>query len=91
MPISDKKKCQTLINKTAEAAEQLKVIAARLKMYRTLFQTMNPSVVGTPLEGYVLDVSNWINAVDAVAESVIADGMIAAYVPTHRGNALEAE
>lgn len=89
MPISDKKKCQTLINLCAEAAEQLKVVAINLEAYRSAFQAQGVNPMGTPLEGNVTNVSNWIDTVRDAADAAVAEAMIAAKVPTHKNKALE--
>lgn len=89
MPISDKKKCSTLINLCAASAEQIKAAATQLETYRAAYQTQSVDPAGTPLEGNVSAVSNWIDNVRAVADAAVADQMIVAAVPTHRNNALE--
>jgi len=89
MPISDKKKCQTLAGLCAAEAERLKESAARLESYRTAYQNQAVDPSGTPLEGNVTAISNWINNIRAVADAAVADAMIAAKVPTHRNRALE--
>ena len=90
MAISDKKKCQTLINKMAEVVEQLQAGADSLKILRTAYQDQNVDPTGTPLAGNVAEVSTWIDQVDVIANGAIATGMMVAKVPTHRNKALEA-
>lgn len=90
MAISDKKKCQTLINLCAAAAQTVKAAATELETYRAAYQAQAVDPTGTPLNGNVTAVSNWINNVRAVADAVVADQMIAAVVSTHRNQALEA-
>lgn len=89
MPISDKKKCQTLINLAAEAAEHVQVVAARLKTVRSAYQAQAVDPTGTPLDGHLAAVSTWIDNIDSVANSGVVTEMIAAKVPTHRNKALE--
>jgi len=89
MAIADSKKCQTLINKAAEAAEQIQQAVAMLKTLRTKFQQHNPDTTGTPLEGNVAAISNWIDDVDNISTNIVATQMIEAKVLTHQGNALE--
>ncbi len=88
MPISDKKKVQSLINIVADEVDKLKAVAERLEALRTAFQAHNPDVTGTPLEGHVADVAAWTDAVRAVADDAVANGFLAHRVPTHRGKAL---
>ena len=89
MPISDKKKCQTLINGCADAAIEAQAAVAKLKATRTLYQAVSPDTTGTPLDGNVVAVSNWIDALDTLASGAVPTAMIAARVPSHRGKALE--
>ena len=65
MPIADTKKVQTMINILAEAAEEARAAVAKMKAVRTKFQTHNPSVAGTLLEGNVAAVNSALNALDA--------------------------
>jgi hypothetical protein len=90
MPIDDKKKCQTYINLLGLCAQQAQSLAAQLKTIRTTYQTVNPDPTGTMLDGSESAVSTWIDNLDGVANSVVADSCIAAIVPTHDGKALEA-
>ena len=89
--LSDTKKCQTLINVAAEAAQAIQVASAKLQACRAAYVAVNPNPAGTPLAGNVQAVSTWIDGVAAVANAAVADAMIAAYVPTHRGAALEVQ
>ena|GEM_PF-6904432 len=89
MPVSDKKKCQTLINLCAAAAEQIQASATQLVAYRAAYLNQEVDPTGTPLDGKVAAVSSWIDDVIAVAGATVANQMIAAKVPTHKNNALE--
>ena len=89
MPISDKKKCQSLINAVADVVDTLKAVADRLEALRTAYQTQNVDPTGTPLEGHIGQVSTWIDEVRAVADDVIANGFLEHRVPTHTGDALD--
>jgi len=91
MPISDRKKCQTLLNLCALAAQDLESIAAQLETYRSLYQAAGIDPTGTPLDGNVTAVSNWINSIRACADDPVTAGLINAYVPTHQNNALDQE
>jgi hypothetical protein len=88
MPVSDKKKCQSLINEIGLKVQQLQVFVARLKVLRTAYQDQSVDPTGTPLEGNVTAVSTWIDDLETLATSAIATGMVAAIVPSHRGTAL---
>ena len=88
MAISDSKKCQTLINACAQEAQRIKVAATRLEAIRALYVAASPDPTGTALDGNVPAVSAWIDAVRATADGAVPDGMIAARVPSHRGEAL---
>ena len=89
MPVSNQKKIQTLINAVAEEAQKIKEANTRLQALRTLYTASNVDATGTLLQGNVTAVSNWIDSVNTVANSAVPNGMIAAYVPSHRGKALE--
>ena len=88
MPLSDKKKCQTLINKAVDVARTLQSCADSLATLRSRFQEQNVSAAGTPLEGHIAAISAWIDDVQAAATNPVATGLIAHYRPTHGGNAL---
>jgi len=86
--VADSKKCQTLINIVGESVTELKRLATRLKACRTAYQTQGVDPTGTPLDGNIPAISNWIDNVDAVANSAVANGFVDAIVPTHKNNAL---
>jgi hypothetical protein len=99
VPISDRKKCQTLLNLAANAVDGdcpgdwttphgLKGIASRLEACRQAFLDQNVDPTGTPLEGNVQQISAWIDAVRAVADDPVANGLLAHRVCTHRAKAL---
>jgi len=88
MELSDKKKVATFIGVAAQAVNDLQASAFRLEHLRTLWGQHNPDVTGTPLEGHVADVSAWIDAVRAVADNAVANGLVEHAVPTHRNMAL---
>lgn len=89
MPLADTKKCQTLINLCANAAVQLRAVAEQLETYRAAYQAAGVDPTGTALEGNVTRVATWIDEVSAVANDAVANGLIAARVPSHRNKALE--
>ena len=88
MPISDKKKCQTLINLVGQKCQTLQAIADELKAYRAAYIAQSVDPTGTPLDGKVSAVSTWIDNVDTAANAAVADGFIANIVPSHRNKAL---
>lgn len=49
MPVSDVKKCQTLINVTAQQVQVLKAISNRLNALRDAFVAQSVDPTGTPL------------------------------------------
>jgi len=89
MAVSDTKKVQTLINICALRVQQLKDIADELKALRTAYTAQGVDATGTPLDTHVVQVSAWIDAVEAVGDNAVANAFIANYVPTHRNAALE--
>ena len=86
--MQDSKKAQTLINRAAADAQLIKDAADRLDALRTLYTSHNVDPTGTPLQGKVAAVSAWIDAVRAVADAAVANQLLAAVVPSHRGEAL---
>ena len=86
--VADTKKVQTLVNKFAEEAVVIQGASARIEALRTLYQAENPSVTGTPLDGNVTAVNTWINDLTILSNEAIVATMIAAVVPSHRGEAL---
>jgi len=87
--VADTKKCQTLINLCAEAASTLQNIASQLETYRDIYVALGIDPTGTPLAGNEALVSAWIEKVKAAAADPVTAGLIAAYVPSHRNEALE--
>jgi hypothetical protein len=87
--VADSKKVQSLINLIATEAEALKASSIRLEALKAKFVAQNPDVTDTPLQGNVGAVNTWLADLKAVADSPVADGMIAARVKSHRGTALD--
>ncbi len=87
--VADTKKCQTLINLCAEAASTLQNIAIQLETYRDIYVALDIDPTGTALKGNEQLVSAWIEKVKAAAADPVTAGLIAAYVPSHRNEALE--
>ena len=88
MALSDVKKAQSLINAAAQAAKDIDAAATILEGLRTKFTAQSVDPTGTALEGNVGTVSAWIDAARAVADDPVVSGLIAAEVPSHRGEAL---
>ena len=88
MAIADSKKCQTLINVAAAKVLELQAVSAKLQALRTAFVAQAVDPAGTPLDGHVAQISAWIDAIDAVATDAVANGLLAAIVPSHRNKAL---
>jgi len=89
MPIAASKKCQSFINVIAEEVEKLQAVAARLEACRQAFESQGVDATGTPLEGHLTEISGWIDAVGASANSAVATGFVAHRIPTHNACALE--
>jgi hypothetical protein len=87
--VADIKKCQTMINVVAEVMVEIRAGVARMEAVKALFETVNPDVTGTVLEGNLATVNSALAALKAEAELQIWSDLIAAYVPSHRGAALE--
>lgn len=92
MAISDKKKVQTMINKTAQDIVIIRAAIERMKAVRTIFQSINPSVTGTPIQGQVSAINTALNALDTTVNSgstaATWDLLIAAHIDSHTGEAL---
>ena len=89
MPISDNKKSQTLINAAGQELLTMRAAMIRLKDVRTLFQLVNPDVIGTSLEGNLSLVNTAIDDLDVELAKAVWSSMIAAVVPTHNNKALD--
>lgn len=84
MPILDKKKCQHLIDRIAEEVVLLKAIGIRLAALRTAYQDQSVDATGTPLDGHVATVSNWIDDIVTAGNNAVANGFIANASIRHR-------
>ena len=93
MPISDVKKCQSMINTLGQQIEILRAAVDAIKAIHADFQTADPDPTGTPLEGGAVIIDSPLtaldNAVNSGAAALFWDQMIAAVVPSHRNVALE--
>lgn len=88
MALSDKKKCQTLINIVAKQVVLLKQASDKLQRCQAAYQAQNVDPTGTPLEGNIQAIAAWISNVEYVADNAVANGCLADVVPTHRNEAL---
>jgi hypothetical protein len=88
MAVSDKKKVATAIAVIAREALKIRASVARMQEMRAAFVAAAPNVTGTPLQGQTATVSTRINALDAEINSAFWSAVIAADVPSHRGEAL---
>lgn len=87
--VADSKKVQTMINVAADELTTIREALGRLQVIKTKFQTANPDVSGTPLEGNVTALNNALTDLQTEADRTIWTQLIAARVPSHRGKALE--
>jgi len=88
MALNDTKKVQTLINVVGQQILQIRAAVQTIQDMKALYQTVNPSVVGTPLEGNLAAVNTRIAALQTEVDNAVWNGMVAAIVPSHRNNAL---
>ena len=89
MAIADSKKVQSMINICAEQMLIIRAAMETMVTVRTAFQTHDPDVTGTPLEGKVATVNAALTSLNAETDAVVWTQLIAAYRPSHRGKALE--
>ena len=88
MAEADNKKVQTVINRTGLKIQQSRVGIAEIKDYRDRLIADGASVLGTPLEGNVVTFNTFISNFDTLLNSAVANAIVAAIVPSHRGEAL---
>lgn len=86
--VADTKKVQTMINRTALAMQKVREGVSEMEEVKALFQTANPDVTGTPLDGNITAVNTALTSLKAESDKDIWSTMIAAIVPSHRGEAL---
>jgi len=89
MALNDKKKVQTMVNVAAEQIQIIRSAINTLKTVRTAFQTHNPDVTGTVLEGNVSTLNSSLNSLDTESLSGVWDTLINGVVESHRNKALE--
>ena len=88
MAIADKKKVQTAINRVGEAVLAMRAADADISEVITLFVAADPDVRGTVLDGKVATLNAAIASLRVELNSAVFDALIAAMVPSHRGEAL---
>ena len=86
---ADTKKVQTMVNIVAEESQKCRAARDKILAVRAAFQAINPSVAGTPLQGNLAAVNSFIDDLDALLNRAVVDGIIDAYVPSHRGKAID--
>ena len=89
MALADSKKVATMVNIVGQQAIIIRAAVAKIEAVRTKFQTINPDVTGTPLEGTVALVNGKIDDLVSAASGAVIDGIIAAIVPSHRNGGLD--
>jgi hypothetical protein len=87
--VPDSKKVQTMINVAAKEMSQVRASVAAIGEVRVKFQTVNPNVTGTPLEGNVAALNNAFIALKVEVDKPIWSDLITAQVPSHEGKALD--
>lgn len=85
---TDIKEVQTMINRTGQSMLIIREEVSKIQAIKSLFQTANPSVTGTPLDGNVTALNNALTALQTEVDKAIWTGVINAIVPSHRGEAL---
>jgi len=88
MAIADSKKVQTAINRVGQAIEKCRAEVAKMEAIKALYVAASPDPIGTPLEGNVTAMSNAITSLRTEVDKPIWDALIAAILPSHRGEAL---
>ena len=91
MPVSDKKKTQSLINHVGQRVQAMRAEMAAIVAVRDKFVTENVDPAGTPLDGNVAALTSALTTLNTALQSATFDALIAAVVPTHRGTALDQE
>lgn len=82
------KQVQSYVNKLADAAKRARQARDDMLAVRTLFVAANPDTTGTAVDGNEATISAAINALDTEVSKGIWTQIIAAEVPSHRGEAL---
>ena len=91
MPISDKKKAQSLINHVGWEIIKMREGLIRINEYKTKYQDQNVDPTGTPLDGHEATLVAALVSLNVELQGPVFDALVAAIVPTHRGMALDPE
>lgn len=83
------KQIQTLVNKLAKIAVELKNNKTPIQQVRQQYQTSNPPVTGTIIEGRVSAINAWANAVIALADDPVTQELIDKQSPSYRNKAFD--
>lgn len=86
--MNDTKKVQTMINIVAEQITNIRDSMSTIQDVKSKFQTANPDVTETPLDGKVSSINTAISDLQTETDKSIWTEIINAYVSTHRGQAL---
>lgn len=86
--VADTKKVQTLINRAADVMAAVVTAADDMDALKALYQAASPSTAGTPLDGNLAALNQWLADLRTLAGSPVVAVMSAAKVPSHRGGAL---
>lgn len=87
--IANTKQVQTMVNIVGQAVADMRVGMTDILAMRTKFQAINPSVVGTPLDGNLAVVNAAITALDNELSKAVWTQMISAVVESHENKALD--
>ena len=86
--VANTKQVQSYINKLADAAQRARQARDDMLAIRTLFVAAAPDTTGTAVDGNEAVISAAINGLDTEMSKGIWTQVIAAEVPSHRGEAL---
>jgi len=88
MPISDKKKAQSLINHVGQRVQGMRDEMTAIVAVRDQYVAASVSPAGTPLDGNADALASALITLNTALQSATFDALIAAVVPTHQGKAL---
>ena len=89
MAIADSKKVQTMINVAAQQMVIIRAAVTTIEAVKTTFQTVNPDVTGTPLDGNVAALNAALVSLRSEVDGAVWSGLIAVIEPSHRNKALD--
>ena len=91
MAISDKKKCQSLINLVGQRVQSMRDDMAAIAALKAKYVTQSVDPTGTPLGGNVVALNTALTNLGTALNVNIFTQLIAAIVPSHSGDALDQE